>query len=32
MYRQNIQFVDPSDVGGYEFPGFEFEVPKIGEV
>jgi FtsP/CotA-like multicopper oxidase with cupredoxin domain len=31
MYRQNIKFVDPSDVGGYEFPGFEFEVPRLDE-
>jgi hypothetical protein len=29
MYRQNIQFVDPSSVGGFEFPGFEFDVPKL---
>ncbi len=31
MYRQNIQFVDPSDVGGYQFPGFEFDVPRLDE-
>jgi FtsP/CotA-like multicopper oxidase with cupredoxin domain len=31
MYRQNIQFVDPSDVGGYEFPGFPVEVPRLEE-
>jgi hypothetical protein len=31
MYRQNIQFVDPSSVGGFEFPGFEFDVPKLDE-
>jgi len=31
MYRQNIQFVDPSDVGGYEFPGFPFDVPRLDE-
>jgi len=29
MYRQNIRIVDPSDVGAYEFPGFEFEVPRL---
>lgn len=32
MYRQNIQFVDPSDVGGYEFPGFAVDVPQLDEV
>ena len=31
MYRQNIQFVDPSDVGGYTFPGFAFDVPRLDE-
>lgn len=29
MYRQNLSFVDPSHLGGYEFPGFEIEVPKL---
>lgn len=29
MYRQNIRFVDPNDVAPYEFPGFEFEVPRL---
>jgi len=29
MYRQNLSFVDPSHLGGYEFPGFELEVPKL---
>ena len=31
MYRQNLRFVDPSDVGAYEFPGFEFDVPRLDE-
>jgi hypothetical protein len=29
MYRQNISFVDPSDIAPYEFPGFDFEVPVL---
>jgi hypothetical protein len=29
MYRQNLSFIDPSPVGGYEFPGFELEVPRL---
>ncbi|MBT8062884.1 MAG: hypothetical protein KJO85_09375, partial [Gammaproteobacteria bacterium] len=29
MYRQNISFVDPSHLGGYEFPGFEIDVPVL---
>jgi FtsP/CotA-like multicopper oxidase with cupredoxin domain len=29
MYRQNLSFIDPSHIGGYEFPGFEIEVPKL---
>jgi FtsP/CotA-like multicopper oxidase with cupredoxin domain len=29
MYRQNMTFVDPSDVGGYEFPGFDFSLPRL---
>jgi FtsP/CotA-like multicopper oxidase with cupredoxin domain len=31
MYRQNLMFVDPSDVGAHEFPGFEFDVPRLDE-
>ena len=29
MYRQNLSFIDPSHLGGYEFPGFEIEVPQL---
>ncbi|NNE05545.1 MAG: multicopper oxidase domain-containing protein, partial [Xanthomonadales bacterium] len=29
MYRQNISFVDSSHLGGYEFPGFEIDVPVL---
>ena len=29
MYRQNLSFVDPSHLGGYEFPGFEIDVPRL---
>ena len=29
MYRQNMTFVDPSDIGGYEFPGFDFSLPTL---
>jgi len=29
MYRQNLSFVDPSDIGGYEFPGFDFDAPRL---
>jgi hypothetical protein len=31
MYRQNMTFVDPNTVAPYEFPGFEFTVPKPDE-
>jgi FtsP/CotA-like multicopper oxidase with cupredoxin domain len=31
MYRQNVAFVDPSDVAPYTFPDFEFDVPKLDE-
>jgi hypothetical protein len=29
MYKQTLSFVDPSPVGGFEFPGFDFEAPKL---
>ncbi|NIP19356.1 MAG: multicopper oxidase domain-containing protein, partial [Xanthomonadales bacterium] len=28
-YRQNLTFVDPSPIGGYEYPGFELEIPVL---
>jgi FtsP/CotA-like multicopper oxidase with cupredoxin domain len=31
MYTQTLTFVDPSPIGGYEFPGFELEVPILGD-
>jgi FtsP/CotA-like multicopper oxidase with cupredoxin domain len=31
MYRQTLSFVDPSPIGGYEYPGFELEIPKLDE-
>jgi hypothetical protein len=29
MYRQNLSFVDMYDGKPFEYPGFEFEVPKL---
>jgi FtsP/CotA-like multicopper oxidase with cupredoxin domain len=29
MYKQNLAFIDPSEVGSHEYPGFELEVPKL---
>jgi hypothetical protein len=29
MCRQNLSFVDPSSIGGHQYPGFEIEVPKL---
>lgn len=29
MYRQNMAFIDPSEVGGQVYPGFEFPVPSL---
>jgi FtsP/CotA-like multicopper oxidase with cupredoxin domain len=29
MYKQTLSFIDPSPIGGYEFPGFELEIPKL---
>jgi hypothetical protein len=31
MYRQNMSFVDLSQVGGQEYPGFDFPVPRLEE-
>jgi FtsP/CotA-like multicopper oxidase with cupredoxin domain len=31
MYRQTLSFIDPSPIGGYEYPGFELEVPKLDD-
>jgi FtsP/CotA-like multicopper oxidase with cupredoxin domain len=29
MYRQNLSFVDPNELGYQVFPGFELEIPEI---
>ncbi|MDX1410172.1 MAG: multicopper oxidase domain-containing protein, partial [Saprospiraceae bacterium] len=29
MYTQNLTFVDPSPVGGQEFPGFDLPIPDL---
>lgn len=29
MYKQNLAFIDISEVGPHEYPGFELEVPKL---
>ena len=31
MYRQTTTFVDPNEIGHQDFPGFEFEVPKLAK-
>ena len=29
MYRQTLSFIDPSPIGGYEFPGFDLQAPVL---
>lgn len=29
MYRQNLSFIEPSELGYHEFPGFELPIPKL---
>jgi hypothetical protein len=29
MYLQNMSFVDPTEMGYQEFPGFELEIPRL---
>ncbi|MCI0432980.1 MAG: multicopper oxidase domain-containing protein [Gemmatimonadetes bacterium] len=31
MYRQNLAFIDPNPTTGQVFPGFDFEVPVLGD-
>jgi FtsP/CotA-like multicopper oxidase with cupredoxin domain len=31
MYRQNIAFIDPNEIGYQEYPDFEFKVPKLDD-
>jgi hypothetical protein len=30
-YKQTLSFVDPNPTTGQVFPGFEFEVPQLGD-
>ncbi len=29
MYRQNLSFVDPNEIGGQAYPGFQLEIPEL---
>ena len=31
MYKQNLSFIDPNEVGYQVFPGFELQVPMLGD-
>ena len=31
MYRQNFSYVDPCQIGGHEFPGFELPIPTLDD-
>lgn len=31
MYKQNMAFIDPNEVGYRVYPGFEVEMPYLGE-
>jgi hypothetical protein len=31
MYRQNLSFIDPNEIGYQVYPGFELEIPKLDE-
>jgi multicopper oxidase len=31
MYRQNLSFVDPNELGYQVYPGFELDIPKLDE-
>ena len=31
MYRQNMTFIDPGELGYQEYPGFELSVPKLDD-
>jgi hypothetical protein len=31
MYRQNLSFVDPNEIGYQVYPGFDLEVPRLGD-
>jgi FtsP/CotA-like multicopper oxidase with cupredoxin domain len=28
-YRQNLCFIDPNEIGYFEYPGFELEIPRL---
>lgn len=29
MYRQNLSFIDPNELGYQVYPGFELEIPRL---
>ena len=29
MYRQNMSFIDPGEIGYQVYPGFELDIPKL---
>jgi hypothetical protein len=31
MYRQNMSFIDPGDIGYQVYPGFELQVPTLDD-
>lgn len=31
MYRQNLSFIDPNEVGYQVYPGFELKIPKLDD-
>jgi FtsP/CotA-like multicopper oxidase with cupredoxin domain len=31
MYRQNLSFIDPTQLGYQEYPGFELDIPRLDE-
>ena len=31
MYRQNLSFIDPTELGYQEYPGFELEIPRLDD-
>ena len=31
MYSQTMQFVDPNEIGGQEYPGFPLDTPRLAD-
>ncbi len=31
MYRQNLSFLDPNEIGYQVFPGFDLEIPRLND-